>query len=249
MSIENPDDGNYDSKYGDKLNMRLKRVVDLCAAIVLMIIVSPVLLLVAGVLFWQHKENPFYFQKRGLVLEKDVFVIIKFKTMFNGSYLPQDSEEVFSKQHSLVAIDRFCMWLRKTGLDELPQLINVIKGDMSFVGPRPLSVEDLAVIKETAPGFYDKRAGLNSRPGITGYWQIFGDRQKGIRNLLELELLYEGKKSPVYDIYLLWKTIPIVFTANHSDAYLGSVKDLMKSSDAASYLENDRGFSFISEGN
>ncbi len=226
----------------------MKRIVDLCAAIVLVIIASPVILLVAGILYLQHKENPFYFQKRGLVLEKDVFVILKFKTMFDGSYIPQDSGEVFSKQSASVRIDRFCMWLRKSGLDELPQLLNIIKGDMSFVGPRPLSVEDLLVIKETAPEFYNKRAGLRSRPGITGYWQIFGDRQKGIKNLLELELIYEGKKSPVYDLYLLWKTIPIVFTANHSDAYLGSTKELMRVGNV-SYTGGDHRFSFISEGN
>jgi lipopolysaccharide/colanic/teichoic acid biosynthesis glycosyltransferase len=247
LKLENPDDCIYD-KCGDSLNMKLKRIVDLCAAIVLMIIASPVLLLVAAILFWQHRESPFYFQKRGLVLEKDVFVIVKFKTMFNGSYIPQDSEEVFSKRNSLVSIDRFCMWLRKSGLDELPQLLNIIKGDMSFVGPRPLSVEDLIVIKETASGFYSKRAGLNSRPGITGYWQIFGDRQEGIKNLLELELLYEDKKSPIYDLYLLWKTIPIVFTANHSDAYLGNVKELMKTRDI-SFVRDNSYFPFINESN
>ncbi len=228
--------------------MKMKRVVDLFAAIVLMIVVSPILLLVAGILFWRHRENPFYFQKRGLVLEKDVFTIIKFKTMFDGSYTPQDSEEVFAKQNSSVSIDKFCMWLRKTGLDELPQLLNVIKGDMSFVGPRPLSVDDLQVIKETAIEFYCKRSELDSKPGITGYWQIFGNRQEGIRNLLELETLYEDRKSPMYDLYLLWKTIPVVFTANHSDAYLGNVKDLMKTRNVA-YSQNSSHFTFISEGN
>jgi lipopolysaccharide/colanic/teichoic acid biosynthesis glycosyltransferase len=212
--------------------MKLKRIVDFFGAIILTILVSPVLLLVAGVLYLQHKENPFYFQKRGLVLEKDTFTILKFKTMFGGAYAPQDSEEVFAKQNSSVSIDKFCMWLRKTGLDELPQLFNVIKGDMSFVGPRPLSVDDLKVIKETAPDFYSKRAGLDSKSGITGYWQIFGDRKEGIKNLLELELFYEDRKSPIYDLYLLWKTIPVVFTANHSDAYLGNPKDYKKAMDS-----------------
>ena len=187
---------------GNALNMRLKRIVDFLAAIILTLLVSPVLFVVACILYWQHKENPFYFQKRGLVLEKDIFTIVKFKTMFDGSFVPRDSEEVFSKYGSFVSIDKFCKWLRKTGLDELPQLLNIIIGNMSFVGPRPLSVEDLKVIQETAPEYYKERASLESRPGITGYWQIFGNRREGVKNLLELELHYESKKSPMYDLYL-----------------------------------------------
>jgi lipopolysaccharide/colanic/teichoic acid biosynthesis glycosyltransferase len=223
---------------GNDLNMRLKRVVDFFAAIILTLLVSPVLFTVSCILFWQHRENPFYFQKRGLVLEKDVFTIIKFKTMFNGSLVPLDSEEVFSKHDSFVAIDRFCKWLRKTGLDELPQLLNIIKGDMSFVGPRPLSVDDLKVIKGTTPEFYTLRAGINSKPGITGHWQIFGDRREGIKNLLDLEMFYENRKSPLYDLFLLWKTVPIVFLANHSDAYLGNLKNVMKVQEAGRSAEN-----------
>jgi lipopolysaccharide/colanic/teichoic acid biosynthesis glycosyltransferase len=200
--------------------MMIRRLLDFIFACLLMMVVAPFIVVVSIILLLQHKTNPFYLQKRGVVLEKDIFTIIKFKTMFNGSYKPHDAEEVFSKRGVSLSIDKFCIWLRKTGLDELPQLLNVIKGDMSFVGPRPLSTDDLIVIKETAPDFYTKRGALKSKPGITGLWQIIGNRKEGIKNLIELELDYERRKSPSYDLYLLWKTIPIVFFAGHSDAYL-----------------------------
>ena len=111
--------------------------------------------------------------------------------------------------------------LRKTGLDELPQLINVLKGDMSFVGPRPFSLSDLEIIKNEYPEIYNERVSFNTKPGITGLWQIEGNREEGIRNLIFLEKEYESKKSFLYDLSLVVKTIPVVFLANHSDAYIG----------------------------
>ena len=226
--------------------MIIKRIVDFVFALALMIVVSPFILVVSLVLLLQHKTNPFYIQKRGLVLEKETFTIIKFKTMFKGAYTPLVAEEVFSKRGILFSIDKFCVWLRKTGLDELPQLLNIIKGDMSFVGPRPLSVDDLEIIKKTAPDFYKRRGELGSKPGITGLWQIFGNRNEGIKNLIELELHYEKIKSPVYDLYLLWKTIPVVFLANHSDAYLGESELDKKTNDERISHRGDNLFSAFS---
>ncbi len=90
------------------------------------------------------------------------------------------SGSIFFKPELGKNVSKLGLFLRRTGLDEIPQLINVIKGDMSFIGPRPLSFDDLAVIKKNYPGLYKLRAQLNIKPGITGYWQVFGNRELGV---------------------------------------------------------------------
>ena len=121
-------------------------------------------------------------------------------------------------------------WLRKTGLDEITQLINVLKGEMSLVGPRPLTISDLEIMKKYEPEIHKRRQQLQSKPGITGYWQIFGDRNKGLENLLLLDEFYESKKSLLFDLKLIMSTIVLVMTAKHSDSIIDARKTNSKKS-------------------
>jgi len=119
-------------------------------------------------------------------------------------------------------VPSFSGWLRKTGLDELPQFLNVLSGKMSIVGPRPLTLSDLQLLKEKFPGSYSKRETLTVKPGISGLWQLYGDRKKGIANLIELDFLYQRHHSFWTDMKIIGITIYIVITADISDAIMNN---------------------------
>jgi lipopolysaccharide/colanic/teichoic acid biosynthesis glycosyltransferase len=211
-----------DSRLNKKLYTILKRLVDVFLACFLLSLLAPVVIVISVVLWVMHKgASPLYLQDRALVLEKSVFRIYKFKTITTLGAPVASTKEVFIKRSNSVAINGFCSLLRKTGLDELPQIINVLKGDMSFVGPRPFSLTDLELIKVEFPELYAQRLILNSKPGMTGLWQIFGDRDAGVENLVQMDLAYEQSCSALLDIKLILNTVPVVLFAGHSDAYLG----------------------------
>lgn len=212
----------HDTRLNRKMYTTLKRIVDVFLACFLLSILAPVAIVISVVLWVMHKgTSPLYLQDRALVLEKSVFRIYKFKTITISGAPVASTKDVFIKRSSSVAINGFCSLLRKTGLDELPQIINVLKGDMSFVGPRPFSLSDLELIKVEFPDLYAQRLILNSKPGITGLWQIFGDRDAGVENLVQMDLAYEQTCSALVDIKLIMSTVPVVLFAGHSDAYLG----------------------------
>lgn len=197
-----------------------KRLFDAFFGVLLCVTLLPVIIAIAGVLFFIYQKNPFYTQKRSVSLESKIFTILKFRTMFSEDTVGGDPREFILKKNNQI-IAPFCAWLRKTGLDELPQLINVVKGDMSFIGPRPLSLTDLKTLREYYPQEYAIRSGLRLKPGVSGYWQIFGDRTLGVKNLVEMDAEYASKMSFAFDCYLVWKTIPVMIMAEHSDAVLG----------------------------
>lgn len=105
-------------------------------------------------------------------------------------------------------------------MDEVPQLLNILAGSMSLVGPRPLSIEDLKIMEKTTPELYYKRTLLHSKPGLTGCWQVFGDRNQGVKNLIRYDEFYEEKKSLMLDLYIIIRSISIMVSAKHSDAII-----------------------------
>jgi hypothetical protein len=149
--------------------------------------------------------------------------MIKFRT-FKSSTLTPDNKYI-SKKNFLISdlsksTNKFCKWLRKTGLDELPQLYNIVTGNMSLIGPRPLMLEELYFMKEEYPELYLKRNVMNTAPGLTGVWQIFGDREYGVQNLIELDSFYENNKGIKLDIKILFYTIVIITNAKNSSSIL-----------------------------
>ncbi len=197
----------------------IKRGIDIILSFILLIVFSPLLLLFIILIIVQTKTNPIYIQKRGLTHNKFSFNIYKLRTLY------PDTKSTNTEVHNILIQDNYAKsvipigsFLRRTGLDEIPQLINVLLGKMSLIGPRPLSIHDLDIIKNETPELYNRREKLNIIPGISGYWQIFGDREKGLQNLIEYDEYYCKNKSFLLDIFLMMMTLPLMLFARHTDA-------------------------------
>jgi undecaprenyl-phosphate galactose phosphotransferase len=198
-----------------------KRLFDILFALLLIPVLLPTIIILAIALLLINKQNPFYIQERGITLTKYRCKIIKLRTIKNSDKKNEGisaNKSIFFKSHHKENVSRFARWLRKTGLDETPQIYNVLKGDMSFVGPRPFMISDLKLLKKNDFEYYKLRDSFSSKPGITGLWQIFCNRNEGAKNLIALEKIYEDMKSFKYDLKILVYTIPVVLVANNADA-------------------------------
>src|SRR5690606_20759598 len=172
----------------------IKRMMDLILGFLLLILISPILVLVTLLLAIANNGQPFFVQPRPGKNEK-LFRIVKFKTMndrkdANGNLLP-DAQR-------LTTIGK---WIRKTSLDEIPQLINVLKGDMSLVGPRPLLPEYLPLYNDR------QRRRHEVRPGITGWAQVNGRNTLSWQDKFEYDVWYVENCSFELDFQIILKTI------------------------------------------
>lgn len=174
-----------------------KRVIDFTFSLIFLIIFSPIFIFVMLGLFFVNNGKPFFFQKRAGKNDK-IFEIIKFKTMndkkdSNGDLLP-DTERLTS----------FGAFVRKTSLDELPQLFNIFKGEMSLIGPRPLLPEYLEFYSD-----YHKRR-HRVRPGITGLAQVKGRNQMKFSERFNNDVYYVENISFGLDIKIIFLTVKSV---------------------------------------
>ncbi len=213
------------------LNYKYK--IDFVAAVLLLTILLPLLLIISIVLLVELKENPLIIQERGLSLTNRRFRIYKFRTLKKNDYKANSNiSDIFYKTDLIEYVSNFGWLLRITGFDELPQLLNIIKGEMSFIGPRPFTLDDIKIMKEKGPKVYEMRNKLVTKPGITGKWQVLGVRREGIENLINLELKYEKNVSLTTDIKILFASIRLVMRGKLSDAVLNGFdrKELRKAS-------------------
>jgi lipopolysaccharide/colanic/teichoic acid biosynthesis glycosyltransferase len=201
-----------------------KRVFDFVIASFLLVLLFPFLIFISIVIYFETSSTPIFAQTRGMTLEGKEFRLYKFRTLRKSKTTCKESTHIFLKEDLSGLVTTTGYILRKTGLDELPQLMNVLLGEMSLIGPRPLSLSDLQMMKEIEPALYNRRGIFSSKPGISGYWQIYGDRQKGVINLIELEGFYDRNRSLTLDLFLIFMTLPIVLFAKHSDAIIGRSK-------------------------
>ena len=202
---------------------KIKNIIEPFIALLLFCLTIPIQILIFIVLFFELKEVPVFIQERGMTLTKYRFNIYKFRTIKNNKYQSiKNIYDVFKKNYLTDYIPPICKLLRKTGLDELPQLLNVIRGEMSLIGPRPLSIDDIVIIKENNNA-YTIRDKINSKPGITGLWQIYGNRNKGLENLVTLDLYYEKNISVGLDLKIALTTVFVIFLGLHSDAILSGI--------------------------
>ena len=175
-------------------NRVFKRVIDLIVAFIALLILAPLIGLVTLLLYSQNKGKPFFFQERPGQFKKP-FYIIKFKTMTDekdaeGNLLPDN-----------LRITKFGGWVRKLSIDELPQLINVLKGEMSLVGPRPLLFKYMPLY--TA----EQLRRHEVRPGITGWAQVNGRNSISWTQKFSLDVEYVDKVSFLMDCKILLLTV------------------------------------------
>jgi exopolysaccharide biosynthesis polyprenyl glycosylphosphotransferase len=189
----------------------IKRIVDFAVALVAVIAILPIMLLVAIVIRITSTGPVFFAQKR-VGHNKRKFTMYKFRTMVVDAeqqmeqleHLNEVSGPVFKIKNDprITPIGRF---LRKTSLDELPQLFSVLKGDMSLVGPRPLPIRDYEGFNEDW-----QRRRFSVKPGITCLWQVQGRSSISFEKWMELDLQYIDKWSLWLDLQILLQTIPAV---------------------------------------
>ena len=175
-----------------------KRIIDFIGALIGLVLLSPLFIIVTIALYFANQGKPFFLQLRPGKKEK-LFKIIKFKTMNDkkdeaGNLLP-DAER-------LTKIGSF---VRKTSLDEIPQLLNVLKGDMSLIGPRPLLPEYLPLYND----FQKKRHHV--KPGITGWAQVNGRNAISWQQKFEYDVWYVTNYSFFLDLKIVFLTIKKVF--------------------------------------
>ena len=171
-----------------------KRVIDFIVSLLLLIFLFPIILTVSIVLFFQNKGTPLFFQDRPGYKENKIR-IIKFKSMTDekdtsGTLLPDNDR-----------ITTFGAFIRKTSIDELPQLINVLKGDMSLIGPRPLLFKYLSLYSK------EQKRRHNVRPGITGWAQVNGRNTISWTKKFEYDIYYVDNISFLLDLRILWLTL------------------------------------------
>ncbi len=193
----------------------IKPLADFTIALLGALLLSPVFVIVAICLFISNRGSIFFLQRRSGYNEK-TFTIIKFKTMNDrtdalGNLLP-DSQRL-TKVGSIV---------RKSSLDEIPQLFNVLKGEMSLVGPRPLLVEYLPLYNE-----YQKRR-HEVKPGITGWAQVNGRNSIGWQEKFDLDVWYVDHVSFALDLKILFLTLKKVFIRDGISAQGHATMDYFK---------------------
>ncbi|WP_394897000.1 sugar transferase [Enterococcus hirae] len=171
-----------------------KRISDILLSGIALIVLSPIILIV-GILVRIKLGSPIIFKQERPGKSEKIFSMYKFRTMtderdHNGEYLPDE-----------IRLTKFGKMLRATSLDELPELWNILKGDMSIVGPRPLLVEYLPLYSEK------QRKRHNVRPGLTGLAQVNGRNAISWQEKFEYDYLYIEDYSFTKDINIIWHTI------------------------------------------
>ncbi len=190
-----------------------KQVVDMVGALFLLLVTGPFLMLPAALLIKLTSKGPILFKQKRSGLNGAPFMIYKFRTMVTNAEQVQHELAAMNEMSGPVfkvsrdpRITRVGKWLRKFSIDELPQLFNVLRGEMSLVGPRPLPVDETKRINDLA-----HRRRLSVKPGLTCLWQISGRNEiKDFRDWVRLDLEYIDNWSLWLDFKILLRTIPAV---------------------------------------
>ncbi|MFZ1976456.1 MAG: sugar transferase [Bacteroidota bacterium] len=195
----------------------IKRVFDIIFSAASILFLSPVLLIIAAFIYAEDHGAIIYKQKRALAKGIDEFFFYKFRSMRVGAdefqreyYQYNEASGGLFRMAQDPRVTRIGKFIRKYSIDELLQLFNVFKGDMSIVGPRPLSLADLdnITMANSMRGYYALRA--KAKPGITGLWQISGRREVHFREMVLLDLYYIENQSIIFDVEIILETIPVV---------------------------------------
>lgn len=204
------------NKFGPtQIERIIKRIIDIFGSLILLILASPIMLITSLAIKLYDGGDVFYKQVR-LTRGESEFKIIKFRSMIMNA--EKNTGVVLAKQNDdrITPVGKF---IRKCRIDELPQLINILKGEMSFVGPRPERPEIYNEICEKMPEF---RYRLVVQAGLTGYAQVYGKYNTSLRDKLLLDLYYIENYSVVDDIKLILLTVKILFNKDSTEGVLNN---------------------------
>jgi lipopolysaccharide/colanic/teichoic acid biosynthesis glycosyltransferase len=204
---------------------RVKRALDVALASVLIVVAGPLLLLLWCVVR-STSAGPALFRQERIGRDMKPFVMLKLRTMYadndDGMHrafvtsMLSAEEEAPARNGALFKltgdprVTPLGAWLRRSSLDELPQLINVLRGDMSLVGPRPMLQWEAQLL--AAP----YRPRFTVKPGMTGLWQVKGRSRLSMRTALELDVEYTRRRSVLFDLSILARTLPALFRGGAS---------------------------------
>jgi len=184
----------------------MKRFWDIVLGSILLLLAAPLMVLLA-VLIAIDSGRPVLFVQERVGLHGRPFRMLKFRSMRTGEYERKQTfsstspdEPVFYDPNVERYVTRVGRYLRMTSLDELPQLVNVVRGDMSLVGPRPVLPADMVLYGDQA----EKRCSV--RPGLTGLYQISGRKTLPLKTAMRLDLEYVDRQSVLYDFWILLRT-------------------------------------------
>ena len=199
------------SKPREDMSFVAKRALDIVVGSVLLVLTLPVMA-VAAIAIKLTSRGPVLFVHSRVGYNKRIFQLYKFRTMVANAERVQEELECLNEMDGPVfkikndpRVTKLGRWLRKTSIDELPQLYNIVRGDMSLVGPRPLPVRDYNGFKKDW-----QRRRFSVRPGLTCLWQVNGRNHTSFEDWMKLDMHYIDNWSLLGDMKILVQTIPVV---------------------------------------
>ena len=188
-----------------------KRFIDIVASLAGIICLSPIFLIVS-ILIKKESKGPIIFSQDRIGKDNKTFKMYKFRSMVQNA---EELKEKLQEQNEMSGpmfkmkedprVTKIGKFIRKTSIDELPQLINVLKGDMSLVGPRPSLPKEVEQFED----WMMER--LNVKPGLTCYWQVSGRNNIDFEDWMKLDIKYVRERNTLTDIKLIFKTIGVLF--------------------------------------
>nr|WP_280559183.1 sugar transferase [Priestia megaterium] len=220
-----------EQKYEKELNLKaisianqrkgylvLKRLLDIVFSLMGLIVLLPVFIVIAFLIKIEDQKGPVLFKQIRVGKNNEEFTMYKFRSMVSnaedlleGLLDKNETTGAMFKMRDDPRITKIGKFIRRTSLDELPQLLNVLKGEMSLVGPRPPLPREVEKYND-----YHKQR-LLAKPGCTGLWQVSGRSSIGFDEMVQLDLKYITKSNTFYDLCIILKTVKILFVSD--DAY------------------------------
>lgn len=198
----------------------IKRTMDISISLIMLIVTAPIFLITSLAIKIYDKGPVFFYQER-CTKDGKVFSICKFRSMIVGA---EKDGAVPATEHDS-RITPVGEVIRKLRIDELPQLINILKGEMSLVGPRPERIEHVQLYSESIPEFSYR---LKVKGGLTGYAQVYGKYNTTAYDKLKMDLMYIQNYSLLLDIEILFKTVKILFEKERTEGFSDEVSAAME---------------------
>lgn len=199
----------------------IKRAMDIFVSAVMLVITSPVFLVTAAAIK-MHDGGPVFFYQERCTKDGKVFSICKFRSMIVDAEKNGASVPATERDPRITPVGNI---IRKLRIDELPQLLNILKGEMSLVGPRPERVEHVHLYSESIPEFAYR---MKVKGGLTGYAQVYGKYNTTAYDKLKMDLMYIQNYSVLLDIEILFKTIKILFEKESTEGFSDEVSAAME---------------------